>query len=118
MDVYRNRNQANQIKMSNPDHNNNSEVLLEDKVHIEEPPMYKVMLHNDDYTTMDFVIMVLETVFHKKSGEAAAIMLNVHKQGLGLAGIYTREIADTKVHIVHDLARQNEFPLRCSMEKA
>ena len=93
-------------------------VATEQKQKIEEPSLYKVLLHNDDYTTMDFVIMVLETVFHKNSGEATKIMLNVHQQGIGVAGIYVREIAETKVAIVHDVARKNEFPLRCSLEKS
>lgn len=103
--------------MAVPDKKRDSGVLTEEKQKVEEPPLYKVLLHNDDYTTMDFVIMILETVFHKNAGEATRIMLNVHQQGIGVAGIYTREIADTKVHIVHDLARRNEFPLKCSMEQ-
>ncbi len=84
---------------------------------LQEPPLYKVLLHNDDYTTMDFVVMILQAVFHKNTEEATRIMLNVHHQGIGLAGIYPREIAETKVAIVHRMARQNQFPLRCSLEK-
>ncbi len=103
--------------MSVPDKRSEGGVLTEVKKEVHEPPMYKVLLHNDDYTTMDFVIMVLETIFRKSSGEATKIMLDVHQQGIGVAGIYTREIADTKIHIVHDVARKNEFPLKCSMEK-
>ncbi len=79
--------------------------------------MYKVLLHNDDYTTMDFVVMVLETVFGKSTDEATRIMLNVHNQGQGVAGIYTREIGETKVAVVHRMARKNQFPLKCSLEK-
>ncbi len=79
--------------------------------------MYKVLLHNDDYTTMDFVVMILETVFGKNTDEATRIMLNVHNQGQGVAGIYTREIGETKVAVVHRMARKNQFPLRCSLEK-
>ncbi len=79
--------------------------------------MYKVLLHNDDYTTMDFVVMVLETVFGKDTDEATRIMLNVHNQGQGVAGIYTREIGETKVAVVHRMARKNQFPLKCSLEK-
>ena len=104
--------------MSSVDREYEGGVATEKKQKIEEPPLYKVLLHNDDYTTMDFVIMVLETVFRKNSGEASKIMLNVHQQGIGVAGIYVREIAETKVAIVHDLARKNEFPLKCSLEKA
>ncbi len=79
--------------------------------------MYKVLLHNDDYTTMDFVVMILETVFGKNTDEATRIMLNVHNQGQGVAGIYTREIGETKVAVVHRMARKNQFPLKCSLEK-
>ena len=84
---------------------------------LQEPPLYRVLLHNDDYTTMDFVVMVLQTVFHKNTEEATRIMLNVHHQGIGIAGIYTREIAETKVAIVQQMAKQHQFPLRCSLEK-
>lgn len=103
--------------MAVPDTKRDSGGLIKERQKVAEPPLYKVLLHNDDYTTMDFVIMILETVFHKSAGEATRIMLNVHQQGIGVAGVYTREIADTKVHIVHDLARRNEFPLKCSMEQ-
>jgi ATP-dependent Clp protease adaptor protein ClpS len=92
-------------------------VLTEKKVETKKPSMYKVLLHNDDYTTMDFVVMILETVFHKDQVEASKIMLNVHQQGVGVAGVFTRDIAETKVILVHELARKNEFPLRCSMER-
>lgn len=88
-----------------------------DREDLKEPPLYKVLLHNDDYTTMDFVVMVLETVFKKDTSEATRIMLNVHHQGLGIAGVYTREIGETKIALVHDLARKNQFPLKCSLEK-
>ncbi len=80
--------------------------------------MYKVLLHNDDYTTMEFVVIVLEKIFQRTTAEATRIMLNVHHQGVGVAGVYTREIAETKIAVVHDLAARNEYPLRCSMEKA
>ncbi len=82
-----------------------------------KPPLYKVFLLNDDYTTMDFVVYVLETIFHKSPVEASQIMMHVHKKGVGLAGIYTREIAETKISAVHGLAQENEFPLKCTMEK-
>jgi ATP-dependent Clp protease adaptor protein ClpS len=84
---------------------------------VKEPPMYKVLLHNDDYTTMDFVVMVLETVFNKDTAEATRIMLNVHNQGIGIAGVYTREIGETKISVVHELAKKNQYPLKCSLEK-
>ena len=84
---------------------------------LKRPPRFHVFLLNDDYTTMDFVVSVLELVFHKSTVEATQIMLHVHKKGKGLAGTYTREIAETKVQSVHTLAREHEFPLRCAMEK-
>ena len=92
-------------------------TLTRDRGEVQEPPLYKVLLHNDDYTTMDFVVMILEKVFKKDTGEATRIMLNVHHQGLGIAGVYTREIGETKAAIVHDLARKNQFTLKCSLEK-
>ncbi len=91
-------------------------VVEEDKIELKEPPLYKVLLHNDDYTSMEFVVSILENVFRKSTPEATKIMLDVHKKGVGVAGIYTREICETKISLVHSLARRNEFPLRCSLE--
>ncbi|MBA4371320.1 MAG: ATP-dependent Clp protease adapter ClpS [Thermodesulfovibrio sp.] len=82
-----------------------------------KPPLYRVYLLNDDYTTMEFVVQVLETVFHKNAVEATRIMLFVHKQGRGLAGMYERQIAEAKITEVHEQARVQGFPLRCTMEK-
>ena len=93
-------------------------VVTEKKQQTRHPSMYKVLLHNDDYTAMDFVVMVLQTIFHKGAEEATRIMLNVHEQGLGVAGVYPRDVAETKMVLVHDLARKNEYPLKCSLEKA
>ena len=90
---------------------------IEDSTDIREPAEYKVVLHNDNYTTMEFVINILTTVFNKSQEEANRIMLNVHKKGLGVCGIYTQEIAETKVFVVHQMAIQSNFPLKCSMEK-
>ncbi len=97
----------------------NSGQSTEEKIRqeLKKPAMYHVFLLNDDYTTMDFVVSVLEKVFRKSTVEATQIMLHVHKKGKGLAGTYTREIAETKIGTVHRLAREYEFPLRCSMEK-
>lgn len=91
-------------------------VSTQERIKTEEPPLYKVLLHNDDYTTMEFVVAVLENVFQKSNAEATRIMLNVHHEGVGVAGIYTKEIGETKVSTVHQLAKKNNFPLRCSME--
>jgi ATP-dependent Clp protease adaptor protein ClpS len=90
---------------------------VRDEMEVQEPPLYQVLLHNDDYTSMDFVILVLEHVFRKSMPEATRIMLNVHQQGIGVAGIYPREICETKIAIVRELARKNAFPLRCTMER-
>ena len=92
-------------------------VATRDRTQVREPSLYKVLLHNDDYTSMEFVVSVLESVFRKNTAEASKIMLNVHQEGVGIAGIYTREICETKVIIVHELAQQSEFPLRCTTEK-
>lgn len=85
---------------------------------LKEPPMYKVLLHNDDYTTMEFVVLVLMQVFHKSVEQATQIMLNVHKRGIGMCGVFTFEVAETKVQTVTGLARENGHPLKCTMEKA
>jgi len=98
------------------DNNNQGSVATKDIVETREPRLYKVLLHNDDYTSMEFVILILENVFHKSTPDATRIMLNVHNEGKGIAGVYTREISETKISIVHQLAQKNEFPLRCSME--
>lgn len=80
------------------------------------PPLFKVLLHNDHYTTMEFVVEVLESVFRKSGPDAVRIMLNVHEEGIGVAGVYISEIAETKIASVHSHAREQGFPLRCSME--
>ena len=85
---------------------------------IREPSQYKVLLHNDDYTTMEFVVVVLMEVFHKPVEEATQIMLNVHEKGVGVCGLYIYEIAETKVETVMRMARENGHPLKCTMEKA
>ncbi len=85
---------------------------------LQEPPMFKVLLHNDDYTTMEFVVEILEKVFHKSTAEATQIMLHVHRNGVGVCGVYPEEVAETKVEMVHHLARKNGFPLKCTMEEA
>jgi len=93
------------------------EVLSEIGEEIDEPSMYKVLLHNDNYTTMEFVIEILMLVFGKSPEVAVKIMLNVHHKGIGVCGVYTYEISETKVNEVHTLAKQHGFPLKCTMEK-
>ena len=83
---------------------------------LERPRMWRVLLHNDDYTTQDFVVWVLESVFHKPRGEAFAIMMSVHRSGLGVAGVYTYDVAETKVKNTKQLAEEHEFPLLVTME--
>jgi ATP-dependent Clp protease adaptor protein ClpS len=85
---------------------------------LKTPKLFKVLLLNDDYTTMEFVVYVLQSIFRLPEGEAVQIMLHVHKNGLGVAGVYPREIAETRIARVEALAREYEYPLRCSMEEA
>jgi ATP-dependent Clp protease adaptor protein ClpS len=84
---------------------------------VKEPPMFKVLLLNDDYTTMEFVVEVLMGVFAKTLEAATEIMLNVHQKGIGVCGVYPLEIAETKVDTVHSLAKERGFPLRCTLEE-
>jgi ATP-dependent Clp protease adaptor protein ClpS len=93
------------------------DVLTERKQKLQKPPLYKILLHNDDFTTMDFVVFVLVQVFHKAEEEAIQIMLAVHQQGVGVAGVFTYEIAEAKVNQVHNLARAHEYPLLCTLEE-
>ena len=85
---------------------------------LKKPPMYKVLMLNDDYTPMEFVIMILEKLFRMDHEKAVQVMLNVHQKGKGVCGIFPHEVAQTKVAQVLELARQNEHPLQCSMEEA
>lgn len=87
------------------------------KPKINQPPMYKVILHNDDYTTMEFVVEILLSVFGKSLEKATQIMLNIHHKGKDICGIYARDIAETKVETVHHLASSKGFPLKSTMEK-
>jgi ATP-dependent Clp protease adaptor protein ClpS len=92
--------------------------VAESEEKTEEPPLFKVLLHNDDYTTMDFVVYVLQTIFNMTEDEAIQVMLNVHVKGIGIAGTYTYEVAEMKVAKTTAIAREHEFPLLCTMEKA
>ena len=83
---------------------------------LERPRMWRVLLHNDDFTTQDFVVWVLESIFQKPHAEAFAIMLSVHQSGMGVAGVFTHDVADTKVKATERLAEEHEFPLLATME--
>lgn len=91
-------------------------IITKKKEKVKKPPFYKVILHNDDFTTMDFVVLVLMKFFFKNETEATHIMLNVHKKGAGIAGTYTFEIAETKVNQVNSYAKSQQHPLKCSLE--
>jgi ATP-dependent Clp protease adaptor protein ClpS len=93
-------------------------VSTKERIETKEPPLYKVILHNDDYTSMEFVVAILKNVFNKSSSEATRIMLSVHHDGVGVAGVYIKEIGETKISIVRELAQNNNFPLKCSLEIA
>ena len=88
-----------------------------EKPKVERPPLFEVLLHNDDYTTQEFVVYVLERFFHHDSETARQIMLHVHTKGVGVAGVFPRDLAETKVHLVTEFAREHEMPLRCSLRK-
>lgn len=87
------------------------------KANTKRPPMFKVVMMNDDYTPMDFVIAILQTVFRLQSEDATQIMLQIHHKGKGVCGIFTRDVAETKIDIVQQMARDAEFPLQCLLER-
>ncbi len=107
---------------SDIDNNNKDEsqrgLLLDSKPKTKKPSMYNVLLLNDDYTPMEFVVTVLEKVFNKKAEEATQIMLHVHKKGIGICGTFTYEVAESKCKAVLDMAKKSEHPLQCTMEKS
>lgn len=100
-----------------PEDHKQSGLLLKPRPKTRKPGMYKVLLLNDDYTPMEFVVHILERFFNKNRQEATDIMLHVHRRGVGICGIFTYEIAETKMAQVMDFARANEQPLQCTMEK-
>ena len=102
--------------MASPERHTEGDVLERTKQETKKPELFKVLLLNDDYTTMDFVVEILENVFNKSPAEAYRIMMAVHTQGQGLCGVYPFDVAETKVATVVDLARDNGFPLRAAME--
>ena len=99
------------------DHGHQGDLMLAEPVtRVKRPPMYKVILLNDDYTPMDFVVTVLEQIFRRTHEQAVEIMLQVHEKGAGLCGVYTRDVAETKVDQVVEYARINDYPLQCALE--
>jgi len=92
-------------------------VLEKTRDQTKRPELYRVLLHNDDYTSMDFVVDILESIFGKSPAEAYRVMLHVHQSGIGVAGVYTHEVAETKVVEVRDLAKEAGYPLRASLEE-
>ena len=107
-------------KLENNDITKGSErgVLLDTKIKTKKPSMYNVILLNDDYTPMEFVVFILEKFFNKQQEEAMQIMLHVHKKGIGICGTYTYEVAESKCTLVLDFSKKNEHPLQCRIEKS
>ncbi len=106
--------------MSNNDQYSNDDelqVITKEVEKVKKPPMYKVLMLNDDYTPMEFVVYALENFFNKNRQEATQIMLHIHQKGVGICGVFTYEMAETKVTQVVDFARRNDHPLQCTMEK-
>jgi ATP-dependent Clp protease adaptor protein ClpS len=100
-----------------PDIGDEADVLTETETRLEKPKLFKVLLHNDDFTTMEFVVFVLEYVFNRTEADAFTIMLKVHNEGMGVAGIYPFEIANMKSQKAINLARSREYPLLCTVEE-
>ena len=103
--------------MGDQDPRTTGDVLEKTKTVIKDPEQYRVVLLNDDYTPMDFVVQILESIFHRQPAEAYRIMMQVHTQGSGVAGVYTHEVAETKVETVVGLAQDAGYPLQAAMEK-
>ena len=100
-----------------PDIESDGAVLTESETKLEKPPLYKVILHNDDFTTMEFVVFILKTVFMRSDAEAFTIMLKVHNEGIGIAGVYSYEVATMKAEKAMNLSKANEYPLLCTVEE-
>jgi len=100
-----------------PDIEHDSEVLTESETRLEKPKLYKVILHNDDFTTMEFVVFILRQVFMRSDAEAVTIMLKVHNEGIGVAGVYPFEVANMKAEKAMNISRAHEYPLLCTVEE-
>ncbi len=103
--------------MSSTENDSGTQTTTKDRIKTEQPKQFKVLLLNDDYTPMDFVVSILESIFQKSPAEAVKIMLAVHHQGAGVCGIYPKQIAETKIYQVHEQARAHGHPLKSSMEE-
>jgi ATP-dependent Clp protease adaptor protein ClpS len=112
MDVW----MSDDKKAAPPSTRGETGLVLDERTRTRKPPMYKVLLHNDDYTTKEFVVFVLQSIFQRSETDAISIMNHVHSNGVGIAGIYTFEIAETKVTKTVQLARSHEYPLQLSIE--
>lgn len=104
--------------MSDTENEGGTQTIIREDSDLKEPKLFKVILLNDDYTTMDFVVSILEAVFQKSPAEATRIMLEVHNKGSGLCGLYPKQIAETKVAMVEERAKAEGHPLRCTMEES
>ena len=108
------------IRMSSDDHKTDRErqsgTALKERPKLKKPPMYKVLLHNDDYTTREFVVLILRDIFRLSDSDAVQVMMHVHNTGIGVAGVFTHEIAEAKVDKSMNLARKFEFPLQLTLE--
>ena len=102
--------------MTKGDADTGTRTATKERTRVKQPRQYRVILLNDDYTPMDFVVLILETIFQKSPAEAVRVMLQVHNQGRGVCGIFARQIAEAKIALVHDKAAENGHPLRCTME--
>lgn len=100
-----------------PDFEHDEQVLTDSDTKLEKPKMYKVLLHNDDFTTMEFVVFILQKVFMRSQSESFSIMMKVHNEGLGVAGVYPYEIANMKAEKAMNFARAQEFPFLCTVEE-
>lgn len=104
-------------RMSDDSHDGQSDLAVKPRSRTRRPPMYKVLLLNDDFTPMEFVVHILERLFHMDHAQAITIMLTVHKRGVAVVGVFSHEVAETKVAQVMELARRQQHPLQCTMEK-
>ena len=100
-----------------PEYEDDAAVLTESETKLEKPKLYKVILHNDDFTTMEFVVYILQTVFMRSDSEAFTVMLKVHHDGIGVAGIYSFEVANMKAEKAMNISKAHEYPLLCTVEE-